>query len=313
MPKKSKTQIRVEYAAVRAVLGLLGMLPRRAAVTLSIWLARLGYSLLSSLRRTGMTNLELAFPEKTERERRNILKGTFENLGRVLGEVSQFSHTTPGDLAAIIDFELDDVSKNLYEKNKREKRGVLITTGHLGNWELLVMGFAALHEPIAYLARPIDNPLIEDLTVRYRTRFGNRPINKTHSAMLAIKILREGGILGILSDVNAHPKEGVFVPFFGVPACTPSGAAMLAIRSNAWIFPTFCVWDKVTERYKFIHGKLLEPANTGDRKRDIVETTAAYTAQIEKIVREYPDQWMWIHKRWKTRPPGEKDLYAREN
>ena len=257
-----------------------------------------------------MRNLEIAFPEKTKEQRKSILVGTFENLGRVLGEVSQFPKTTPEKLRKIIDFELDDISTDLYARNKNEKRGVLITTGHLGNWELLVMGFAALHEPISYLARPIDNPLIEDLTVRFRTRYGNRPINKTNSAMLAIKILREGGILGILSDVNAHPKEGVFVPFFGVPACTTSGAAMLAIRSNSWIFPTFCVWNKATKKYKFVHGQLLEPVNTGDRKHDIVATTTLYTAEIEKIIRQYPDQWMWIHKRWKTRPPGEKDLYA---
>ena len=309
MAKKSKAQIRAEYAAVRAVLFALGLLPRSAAVPAAIAFAGLGYRLLASLRRTGMRNLEIAFPEKRVDERSQILRGTFENLGRVLGEVSQFHKATPETLRSIIDFELDDVSRELYARNKSEGRGVLITTGHLGNWELLVFGFAALHEPISYLARPIDNPLIEDLTVRIRTRFGNRPINKTHSAMLAIKILREGGILGILSDVNAHPKEGVFVPFFGVPACTPSGAAMLALRSHSFIFPTFCVWDKETSRYKFIHGDLLEPVRTGDRKKDIVETTAAYTAEIEKIIRKYPEQWMWIHKRWKTRPPGEAELY----
>ena len=129
--------------------------------------------------------------------------------------------------------------------------------------------------------------------------------------MLAIKILREGGILGVLSDVNAHPKEGVFVPFFGVPACTLSGAAMLAIRSNSFIFPTFCVWEKAAKKYKFVHGPLLEPSNTGDRKQDIVATTAAYTSEIEKIIRQYPDQWMWIHRRWKTRPPGEPDIYGK--
>jgi KDO2-lipid IV(A) lauroyltransferase len=174
---------------------------------------------------------------------------------------------------------------------------------------MLVLGFAALYEPISYLARPLDNPRIDKMLNGLRTTFGNQPINKTNSAMLAIKILREGGILGILSDVNAHPKEGVFVPFFGLPACTPSGAAMLAIRSNALIFPTFCVWDRSAKRYRFVHGCLLEPTNSGDRKQDIIDTTAAYTAQIEEIIRAYPDQWMWIHKRWKTRPPGEKSIY----
>lgn len=305
--RKEKAQIWVEYAAVRVVLGLLGILPRSAAIFISTSIARLGFILLKNLRRTGLHNLEIAFPEKSEAERTRILRGTFENLGRVLGEVSQFWKTTPAKLEKLIDFELDDVSRELYARIKHEKRGLVITTGHLGNWELLVFGFAALHEPISYLARPIDNPLIEDLTVRIRTRFGNRPINKTNSAMLAIKLLREGEILGILADVNAHPKEGVFVPFFGVPACTPSGAAMLAIRTKALLFPTFCVFDKATKRYKFVHGEVLEPSSTGDRQQDIVETTARYTAEIEKIIREYPDQWMWIHKRWKTRPRGEEE------
>jgi KDO2-lipid IV(A) lauroyltransferase len=186
---------------------------------------------------------------------------------------------------------------------------VLITTGHLGNWEMLVFGFAAIHEPISYLARPLDNPLIEDLTLRIRTRFGNRPINKTNSAMLAVKILREGGILGALSDVNAHPKEGVFVPFFGVEACTISGPAIMAMRANAAIYPAFCIWDKEKKKYRFVRGALIEPSQTGDRKADTVATTAAYTTEIEKLIRQYPDQWLWIHKRWKTRPPGEKGLY----
>ena len=131
--------------------------------------------------------------------------------------------------------------------------------------------------------------------------------------MLCIHILRDGGILGILADVNAHPKEGVFVPFFGVPACTTSGPAIFALRSGAMIFPTFCVWEKEEKRYRLIHGSLIEPVRTGDRKRDIVETTALYTAEMEKVVRAYPDQWMWIHRRWKTRPPGEPELYGKDN
>ncbi len=311
MAKKSKGVVRVEYFAARMALTLLGLLPRRAAVGISIGILRMLPLVLPGLKRIGLINLAIAFPEKSENERSDLLKGTFNNLGRVLGELSQFHKFTRSDLENLIDFELDDESKSLYERNKSEGRGVLITTGHMGNWEMLVLGFAALYEPISYLARPLDNPKIDEMLNRLRTRFGNRPINKTNSAMLAIKILREGGILGMLSDVNAHPKEGVFVPFFGIPACTLSGAAMLAIRSNALIFPTFCVWNKDTKRYRFIHGPLLEPSNTGDRKEDIIATTGAYTLEIEKIIRAYPDQWMWIHRRWKTRPPGDPDIYRR--
>lgn len=311
MAKKIKNLIWIEYAAARGALAVLGILPRRVAIRLSIWIMRAVPIVLKDLRRTGLKNLEIAFPEKSDAERSEILRGTFENLGRVLGELSQFRKFTRVRLAEIIDFGLDEESKALYARNKSEGRGVLITTGHLGNWEMLVLGFAALYEPISYLARPLDNPKIDDMLNERRTRFGNNPINKKNSAMLAIKILREGGILGILSDVNAHPKEGVFVPFFGVPACTTSGPAMLAIRSNALIYPTFCVWDKAAKRYKFVHGPVLEPIRTGDLKKDIIDTTALYTAEIETIVRSYPEQWMWIHKRWKTRPPGEPDIYQR--
>ncbi len=309
MAKKKSWLVNVEYAATRVAFAILGLLPRGLAIALGIGLMRLVPFVLTSLRRTGMRNLEIAFPEKSDAERTEILAGTFENLGRVLGELSQVNKLSKEKFAEIIDFELDAESKYVYARNKAEGRGVLITTGHLGNWEMLVLGFAALYEPISYLARPLDNPKIDALLNERRTRFGNNPINKTNSAMMAIRILREGGILGILSDVNAHPKEGVFVPFFGVQACTASGAAMMAIRADSFIFPTFCVWDRDIKRYKFVHGPLLEPSKTGDLKRDIIETTAAYTAEIEKIIRSYPDQWMWIHKRWKTRPKGEADIY----
>lgn len=309
MPKKGKAQIWLEYAVARSFFGALGVLPRKAAVAAGVNIGRLGYRLLGGLRRVAHKNLRIAFPEKSESERAAIAKGTFENLGRVLGEMSQLKNATREKLERLGDLTLDADLLALYQHLKKEKRGVLITTGHLGNWEVLVLGFAAKYEPISYLARPIDNPLIEAFTHRIRTQFGNNPINKTFSAMTAIGILKEGGILGILSDVNAHPKEGVFVPFFGLDACTPAGAATIAVRSNSLILPIFCVWDKTTQKYKFVHGNLLEPANTDDRKADITATTAAYTAEIENIIRQYPDQWMWIHKRWKTRPKGEPSLY----
>ncbi len=308
MARKRGNIIWIEYAGAWLALGLLGLLPRGAAIRTAMWILLAVPKLLPKLRKTGLRNLEIAFPEKTVAERDAILRGTFENLGRVLGDLSQFRKYTRERLAELIDFNLDDETKNLYEMQKTGQ-GFLITTGHLGNWEMLVLGFAALYEPISYLARPLDNPMLDDMLNARRTTFGNTPINKKNSARLAITILRDGGILGILSDVNAQVKEGVFVPFFGVPACTSSGAAVMAIRSNALIYPTFCVWDKNIDRYKFVHGTLLKPVNSGDRKQDIIDTTAAFTAEIEKIVRAYPDQWMWIHRRWKTRPPGKPEVY----
>ena len=307
--QKAKWLVYFEYATAQTILFVLSLLPRRGALALGKAVAWIGFHTLGKLRRTGLRNLEIAFPKLSESQRLDILKGSLQSLGRVLGEVSQFGKATSESLRKIIDFELDDESQLLYKRIREENRGLVITTGHLGNWELLVFAFAALHEPIAYLARPLDNPLIEELTVKIRTRFGNRPINKANSAMLVIKMLREGDIVGILSDVNAHPKEGIFVPFFSLSSCTTAGPATFAIRTDSLIFPMFCVYDHEQKKYKVVHGPVIEPSMTGDRSADILTTTAAYTAEIEKIIREYPDQWLWIHKRWKTRPPGEPEVY----
>ena len=306
--KKNSAQIWLEYAVARTIVGFLGILPHRVALFVSTRIARLGYYLLGNLRKVGYRNLEIAMPELQQHEREKLVKGSFESLGRVLGEVSQFHKATPARLEHLIEFHIDHLLE-LYAKVRHQGRGAIVVTGHIGNWELFVFAFAAIYEPMSYLARPIDNPLIEEMTVRIRSRFGNRPINKTNSVMVASKILREGGILGILADVNAHPKEGVFVPLFGVPACTSTGAALLAIRTNSVIVPMCAVWDREKNKYVAIHGEIIEPAMTGDRKSDVAETTARFTAEIEKFVRAYPDQWLWIHKRWKTRPPGEKSLY----
>ena len=291
------------------MLGFLGVLPRVIAIRVAMGVAALGFRFLGGLRKAGLKSTAIAFPDMPEADRLKLVRGTFASLGRVLGEVSQFSKYSKEQMAALVDFKFDDYTQSIYDKVKNDGRGVLITTGHLGNWEMLVQTFAVWHEPMSYLARPIDNPLIEELTVAMRTRFGNRPLNKTNSARTAIRLLREGEIVGVLADVNAHPKEGVFVPFFGVTACTTAGPATLAIRTNALLFPIFCVYDREAKRYKIVHGEAIEPANTGDREADIAATTAAYTAEIEKIIRQYPEQWLWIHKRWKTRPPGERPLY----
>ncbi len=309
MAKKSKAQVWLEYAAVRALLGLLGVLPRKAAVRASMLLTAAAYHLLGGLRRVAATNLDIAFPEKTEVERTQLAKGAFRNLGRVLGEMSQFPKATSESLEKLIEFQIDPALYDEYQWLKSEGRGVIIVSPHLGNWEVLVFGWATFDSPMSYLARPLDNPLIEKLTVDLRTKFGNRPINKTNAVMTAARVLREEGLLGILADVNAHPKEGVFVPFFGVPACTSSGPALLAMRTNSAILPMCGAWDEKKGHYVGVHGELIYPASTGDRQVDVTSTTAAFTAEVEKLVRRFPDQWLWIHKRWKTRPPGEPPIY----
>lgn len=309
MAKKSKPQIWLEFAVARGLLGLLGMFPRRAAIRAAGAIAMASYYSFGSLRRIAMTNLQIAFPEKDKAEHKRLAKGSFRNLGRILAEFSQFHKATPERLEKIIRFDVDPETYAEYQRLKSEGRGMIIVSPHLGNWEMLVFGWATFDGPMSYLARPLDNPLLEKLTADLRKKFGNRPINKTNSVMAASRVLREEGLLGILADVNAHPREGVFVPFFGLPACTSTGVALLAMRTNSAIVPMCGAWDEEKQQYVGVHGKLLYAADTGDRRRDIEETTAAFTAEIEKLIRRFPDQWLWIHKRWKTRPKGEPQIY----
>jgi KDO2-lipid IV(A) lauroyltransferase len=313
MAKKSKTQVWVEYGAVRIILGFFGLLPRKVSVGAAILLAKTVYPLLGGLRRTGMRSLEIAFPEKPVEERESLLKASFENLGRVLGELSQFRKYSKERLSDMFDFGFmfDSKDRAKYDRLKEAggHRGTILVGPHHGNWEIGVFAYSALEHPFHYLARPLDNPKIEELLVDLRTKFGNRPINKNNSVGASMEVLRNDEGLGVLPDVNVHPKDGVFVPFFGVPACTTSGVALLALRMNSLIVPMSCVWDRKSGKYRVLYGDIIAPVHTGDRHRDVVETTALYTAEIEKFIRAYPDQWMWIHKRWKTRPPGEKELY----
>ena len=309
MAKKSSFQTSLEYFAARFLLGFFGILPRSFAIGLGILVARLGYLFLGRLRKVAMRNLELAFPDMDDTRRTHLVKSCFDSLGRMLGEVSQFPRATPKKLERLVEFDFDPDDLAHFEAERARGRGVILAGPHLGNWEIGVFAYSAVREPLNYLARPIDNPKIEDLVAAIRSKFGNRAINKTNSVHLAMEILRSGGILGVLPDVNVQEKDGVFVPFFGISACTTGGVALLAKRTNAMIIPMCTVWDAAAKKYRVKHGKIIEPVSTGDRHRDVVETTASMTAAMEEFVCAYPDQWLWIHKRWNTRPAGDPPLY----
>ncbi|HYP01951.1 MAG TPA: lysophospholipid acyltransferase family protein [Pyrinomonadaceae bacterium] len=227
----------------------------------------------------------------------------------LLGEFSQFPRATPESLRNLVEY--DQVGLRHLREAEGEGRGVIFLTAHLGAWEFLSFAWSALEYPISFLVRPIDNPRVEDLIEGIRTRYGNTAINKKMAARQALRVLRDGGTLGILADLNTHPNEGVFVPFFGHLACTTSGVATLALRTDALVIPTCAVWDDARGRFFFHGDPPVKLVRTGDDKRDIETNTANFAAAIERMIRAYPEQWLWIHKRWRTRPPGEPDLYSR--
>ena len=306
MGKHGKLQTAVEYAVTRCVLATLGWMPRRLALATGRGVGRVAYVLSDRLRTTGHRNLELAFPEMNERERERILRGCFKNLGRLLGEFSQFPRATPESLQSIIECR---GLENL-QAAQEGGRGVILFTGHLGAWELSSFALSAFGYPLSFLVRRIDNPLIERLIEKTRTRFGNRSIDKRAAMRPMLKTLRAGGTLGILVDLNTQPHEGVFVDFFGIPASTASGVASLALRTGAAVLPVFIPWDEEQKRFLLYIDPPLEISPTGNEKEDVREFTALYTSVVESYVRRFPDQWLWIHKRWNTRPENGADLYA---
>jgi KDO2-lipid IV(A) lauroyltransferase len=309
MAKKGAFKTRVEYLGMRAIFGAFRSLPKKAAVGLSIGMAKTVFRALEGRMPSGMRSLEIAFPEMPVEERKRILRASIESIGRTISETANFNPTSAEDSRSIIKFDFDSPEFAVYKKAKAEGRGVIMPTAHIGNWEILLSGFALQYEPIYFVARELDNPLIEEMVAKNRERFGSRQFLKSDSAKGMLKALKAGESVGVLPDVNVHPKEGVFVPFFGIPACTTSGIARLAIQTNSLIFPMFATWDSEKSRYLVHNGRPIEPTSTGDRESDVLETTAAYTLEIEKIIRLFPEQWLWIHKRWKTRPPGEPSLY----
>ena len=196
-----------------------------------------------------------------------------------------------------------------YEQALARGKGVLFLTGHLGAWELSAFAHSLHGHPLWIVMRPLDNPYLNNLVNRYRTMYGNRTVGKDDFVRGLLAATRAGEAIGILMDTNMTPPQGVFVNFFGIPACTASGLARIALRTDAAVVPGFTIWDEKTRKYTLRFDPAIELIRTGDDQADVVANTARFTSVIEDYVRRYPDQWLWVHRRWKTRPEGEKPLY----
>lgn len=305
MAKHGNAQINVEYLAARAILALLSRLPLSVSMGIGRGLGRLAYTLALDLRRTGKRNLLLAFPEKSKAERERILRGCFRSLGRELGLFSQFLTKSPESLRAA--FETTGVENIVTAK--AQGRGVILFTAHLGAWELTSQGLCLVGHPFSFLVRRLDNPKVEQLVDRARTRFGNQTLDKLAAARSMVKILRSGQTLGLLLDLNTLDGEGIFVDFFGVPASTTFMVAKLALRTDSPIVPVFAPWNEQRKKFSVEIDPPVTIQVTGDEEVDIRNLTTKLSQIIEDRIRRYPDQWLWIHKRWKTRPPGEPSIY----
>ena len=305
MAKHGQFRTNLEYRLARTVLWFFSLLPLSFAIRAGRVFGRLGFA-FGKLRRTGQRNLEIAFPEAPTEDRDELLRGCFENLGRALGVFSHFQRESPESWRKFVDCEgLEQLAAA-----RETGRGVILFTGHIGAWELSSFALSLFDQPLSFLVRRIDNPKVEALVDRYRISRGNRTIDKMFAAREMLQILQGGGTLGILVDLNTLDREAVFVDYFGVKAATTFIVAKLALRTGADVFPVFAPWDEARGKFVVHVGDALRFESSGDETEDVRRLTQAMTAVVEDYVRLYPDQWLWIHRRWKTRPPGEPEIYG---
>ncbi len=296
---------RLEYALVWPIAKVLGLLPRGMARAMSILLAWTVYVLHRRLRRTGMRNLQIAFPDMAVGERRKILRGVFTALGRQLAEFCRFPRYTRANVSQVAVYE----GFENYDAAHKAGRGVLFLTAHLGGWEIGSFVHSVHGHTLRVVVRALDNPYLDRLVDRYRTLHGNQTFEKQDFARGLISAVRAGETVGVLMDQNMTPPQGIFVPFFGVAACTASGVARVALRTHAAVVPAFTIWDPVIRKYRVHFDPPLALVRTGNMEADVTANTAMFTRLIEDYARRYPDQWLWVHRRWKTRPKGQQPLY----
>ena len=281
------------------------LLPRPLARAHGIFIGWTVYLLLGRLRRVGRRNLQIAFPEKSQADRNRILRGMYVSLGRLLGEFCLFPRYTPQNVSQVAVYQ----GFENFEQAERLGKGVLLLTGHVGGWEIGSFVHSIYGHPMNIVVRPLDNPYLNRMAEQFRSRFGNRLLPKQDFARGLLAAMHKGETVGILMDTNMTPPQGDFAAFFGVLACTATGVARVAMKTGAAVVPAFTLWDDHLRKYRVQFEPAIKLVKTSNHDADILANTALFNKAIEDIIRRYPDQWLWVHRRWKTRPPGEPPIY----
>jgi len=296
---------RLEYWLVLAVARPLGWLPRGLSRLFVRVLTAACYVGLTRLRRVGERNLAMALPQLSSKARKEILRHVFRNLGWQLVEFCRLPRYTAENTRGWV--RTDGLEHFLAAEARG--RGVLVLTGHLGAWELSSFYHSLMGHPMGMVIRRLDNRLLDEYVNGIRCLHGNKVLHKDDFARGLLHAMRAGETVGILMDTNMTPPQGVFARFFGITACTASGLARVALKTGAAVVPGFLVWEPAEKKYVLHFGPDLIFAKTGDHEADILAATQQCNDVLEAWIRRYPDQWLWIHRRWKTRPAGEAALY----
>lgn len=290
----------LELAAVRLVTQAVRVMPSAWVNACGSILGLVFYTIDRPHRRIAQRNVAAAFPARPAAERRRIVRGAFSHFGRLLFELLKFSTLSPDAMLARVEFEGEERVRSAYARGK----GVLFVTGHFGFWELQAMVHALKLRPMAVMARPLDNPALNQLLERIRTRTGNSVIYRQGTMRRVLRQLHAGEGVGILIDQHIQSRDAIYVDFFNRPAATTSAVAALALRTGARVVPLFAL-PIGRGRYRMVYEHPIEPPpdNTEDPIR---EFTQRCTDVLEMYVRRNPELWMWMHRRWRDGgPPAE--------
>jgi KDO2-lipid IV(A) lauroyltransferase len=286
----------IAYTLIVLLTRGIGSLPPGWGLGIGAGLGHLSYRLLRSRRKVTLKNLRSAYPEKSDQEINAIALAVFRNMGKLFYEICWFTCMDDEELLGRVAISGMEHIEAAYEKG----RGVLVLTAHFGNWELMPVLGAHLKHPCSYVYRPLDAAPLEKFLARTRTRYGGTKIPKKRSFRKILKFLDQKGLVFLLMDQNVRRQEGVFVPFFNNLAATNKGLALLALKTGAPVVPIFLLREETG--FKGLILPEVPQINTGDKEKDIEANTLAYNRVIESVVRRYPEQWFWVHRRWKTRP-----------
>ncbi len=297
----------LQYVVFRAAVGVMRALPLGVAMRLGESVALLIHLFDRRHRQIGLINLEIAFPDRTRRDRLRILRAMWRNLGRMVAEVCHLHRLTPETVhERIVPADLERWREVM---DRHGRGGALILTGHFGNWELCAYATGLFGFPVTLVYRALRNPRIDEFVGRLRQAGGTITVRKSTAGASLVNALRGGPLLVFAADQNSTRGMGTFVELFGRAASTTTGPARLALRTRMPVVPAFLVRDGRSARHRIVFGPDVEIVRTGDRDADIRENTQRFARVLEEMIARHPDHWLWMHKRWRTRPPGEPRIY----
>jgi len=279
------------------ILKFFGAVPRKMRIGFFTGMFRLFYYLAPRRRLITLHNLRCAFPEKSTTEIKSIAKGAYRTLGISSADFFEIPSLTKDNIGDLVDVEGLEYCTKALEKN----RGMLMLGAHFGNWELAAVAFSLLFKPAVITYRPLDSPTLDNLVLWVRSSSGNILIDKKRAMRKMLRSLTHNEIVATMIDQNMSRREGVFVDFFGQPACTTTGLALISLHTESPVIPAYIVRLE-NGRYKLIIREEIQIAHTGNEDKDVHVNTQNFTQVVEDIVREYPEQWFWLHQRWKTKP-----------